>query len=99
MIVDSADLDRSHFMLPRDPANVRPNSILDLGVDPIDAVLRAEHNMVIDLRIRICHRSSIVADATAVFNTRRPWVETHGYIQASLRDRGRTFHAPLILLS
>ena len=30
---------------------------------------------------------STVADATSDINANPPWVETHGYIQTSLRDK------------
>jgi len=47
MIIAPADLQTGHFMLPRDPTNESPNAGFNPWFDPIDAVLGAENNVVV----------------------------------------------------
>ena len=49
MVIDAADLDSGHFMLASNSSEISPDSIFDVWVDPINAVLCAEYKMEIDL--------------------------------------------------
>ena len=90
MIVDSAQLDGRHLVLSSDPAKISPDAGFDLWSNPVDAIFRAENDVKIDLRVRVCHTFQSSLQRRNILNTNLPWVQTHGYIQVSLRDRSRS---------
>jgi hypothetical protein len=75
MILDAADLNRSHLMLASDAAYVSPDTSFDIAMKQLLTVLRAEHNMEIYLRPGVCHML-IRRDATgyviAIFRGFKP---------------------------
>ena len=55
VVISAADLMGMHFVITSDPADVFPNASLDVGADPIDAVLGAENDVQVDLGVGIGH--------------------------------------------
>ena len=49
-------------MRPRDPSDVGPDALFNFWVDEVDAVLSAEDDVVVTMRIGVSH-FSVVADA------------------------------------
>src|SRR6266404_4973874 len=58
MIIATADLQSGHLMLPRDTANESPNAGFQLWFDPIDAVLSAENDVIVQRCVCVCHCGS-----------------------------------------
>jgi len=58
MIIAAAYLQSGHLMLPRDTANESPNAGFKIGFDPIDAVLGAEDNVIVQRSVCVCHCGS-----------------------------------------
>jgi hypothetical protein len=55
VILDSANLQRLQSIRPRDAAQVLSDPLLDLRPDPPLAKLRAEGEMIVQRRVRVCH--------------------------------------------
>ena len=86
MIVDSSDLECRHSVLPCDTSDVRPDTLFDLRIDEVDAVFRAENDVVVTMGIGVGHYSS-VADATQNRINRVRGVNATATFKSSLRDR------------
>jgi hypothetical protein len=64
MIVHAAHLNGGHSMSPRNAAYISPDTFLDLGPYPFKSIFGAENNVVVTMRICVCHEVRAVADAT-----------------------------------
>src|ERR1043166_6339112 len=55
MICEASDFEGCHLVSSRNPANIRPNAMLDFRMDPMDAIFGAEYQVIVERRIGICH--------------------------------------------
>ena len=57
MILHPADLQRRHFVVLGNAAEIGPNSLLVLGFNPGHAILGAENDVVMQRCVGVCHSS------------------------------------------
>lgn len=70
MIIASTDLQSGHLMFSRDTANESPNAGFKIGLDPIDAVLGAEDDVIVQRSVRVRHCGSpLCGDLTRRYAT------------------------------
>ncbi len=90
MIINAANLQRGKAIISCDSANVCPHTIFDLRPYEIHAVFRAEHEVVIALRICVCHRFMQSLTRRGSFISDYRGLKHHGYIQTVAMRRNRT---------
>ena len=55
MICEASDFEGCHLVSSRNPAKLRPNAMLDFRMDPMEAILGAEYQVIVERRIGNCH--------------------------------------------
>jgi hypothetical protein len=55
VIIASTDLQSSHLVLSRDPADKSPGTRFKIALDPVNAVLSAKDNVIVQRRVGVGH--------------------------------------------
>src|SRR5262249_19998240 len=85
MVLDSAYLKSDHLMLPRDAANVGPDSVFNVLRNEPHSVFGAENNVVMKRGVSVSHDApiSIVATRRGRPRANPPGLERPGYIHTA----------------
>jgi hypothetical protein len=83
VILDTANLKSRSFMLSGNASDIFPQSLLDLRMDPAQAIFRTKDKVIQEGRVGVCHFGtqwfySPVADATDCFAQSDPGLERPG---------------------
>jgi hypothetical protein len=61
VILDAGHLNGNDFVLPRDAADLGPDTLFDLMADQVRAAFGAEYDVIEQIRICVRHIDSVVA--------------------------------------
>jgi hypothetical protein len=75
MIIAATDLQGGHLVHSRDAANESPNAGFKIGLDPINAVLGAEDNVIVQRSVRVCHLWEFSVWEISIVATRRGYLK------------------------
>src|SRR5437588_12004558 len=89
MIGHPANLERRHFVLPRDSTEVGPEPLLESRCDERAAFFRAEDTMVVRTDVGHMHAFSRPFGTYAIVKSPYPTLKGWAILKSSLRDEVR----------